>query len=577
MEKIMESTYSPGKGSTVKRHLRHQTALLLTSILLSFMIVDAQEISYPKMQVPLNIDLALSGNFGELRSGHFHGGVDFKTWNETGKPIMAPADGYISRVSVSNGGYGNGLYITHTNGYTTVYGHLEAFMPKVAARIRDYQYAHQTYVTDLEFGPDEFPVREGEVVALSGNTGYSFGPHLHFEVRKTDTDEPIDPLLFYKTRLKDDVPPRASSIMLYVQKGWGVLNGSDEKVFLEVKGNNVEATELTGWGKVGAAIAAYDYMTGTTNYYGVQSVKLFVDNELVSESKVGRFDFDENRMLDSWIDYEERVKTGKWYMRSTIAPRNPLRMLKAYNNDYGWVTIDEARIYRFRYEIRDIYGNLSVYRFNVKGVRQDIPTTLANYFYFMKAGEPHSLTWKDLSLWIPKDGLYEDLQLNFEERDGTYQFCAVPTPLLENVELRLQVAQPMTADKSKYYIAEEWDGNHIYRGGTYEYGWLKTSVSRLGTYVIMVDTVPPRIKPYQETSWTKDGKVSFKLSDAESGVKDYRGTIDGEWKLFRFSSKDMLLWCDLQEEHIPHGHHTAEITITDLRQNVNKQTFEFDY
>lgn len=550
---------------------------LFFAFVFAFLSLHAQEVRYPQMTAPLNVDLALSGNFGELRSGHFHGGVDFKTWNETDKPIIVPADGYISRVTVSNGGYGNGLYITHNNGYTTVYGHLNAFSPEVAKRIREYQYANQTYETDLEFGPQEFPVHEGEVVALSGNTGYSFGPHLHFEVRQTDTDEPMDPLLFYKNKLKDDVPPRASSIELYVKTGKGVLNGSDEKVFLEVKGNSVEAVELTGWGKIGVGIAAYDYMTGTTNFYGVQSVKLFVDDELVSESKVGRFEFSENRMLDSWVDYEERVKTGKWYMRSTIATHNPLRMLKAYNDDYGWVTIKEPRTYRFRYELRDIYGNLAVYRFNVKGVRQEIPLDLANFFYFMKAGEPHSLTWKDLSLWIPKDGLYEDLQLDFEEKDGKYQFCAVPTPLLENAELRLQVPQPLVADKSKYCIAEVWNGSQIYRGGSYEYGWLKTTVSRLGTYTIFVDTIPPRIIPFEEKVWKANENVSFKLSDVGSGVKNYKGTIDGEWKLFCFNSKDMLLWCDLKAEGISRGHHVAEVTVKDLRDNVTVQTFEFDY
>lgn len=550
---------------------------MLFSLALSVPLLQAQEVKYPKMTPPLNVDLALSGNFGELRSGHFHGGVDFKTWNETGKPVVAPADGYISRVSVSNGGYGNGLYITHTNGYTTVYGHLDAFLPQVAERIREYQYAHKTYVTDLTFGPEEFPVREGELVALSGNTGYSFGPHLHFEVRQTSTDEPIDPLLFYKDVLTDDVPPRASSVMLYPKKGKGLVNGSTEKVMADVKDNTVQQTELTAWGKIGAAIAAYDYMTGTTNYYGVQSVKLFVDDVLVSESKVGRFDFSENRMLDSWIDYEERLKTGKWYMRSTIATHNPLRMLKAYNGDYGWVTIDEPRTYHFRYELRDIYGNLSVYRFNVKGVPQEISSDLTNYFFFMKAGEAHSLTWKDLSLWIPKNGLYEDLQLDLEVKDGTYQFCAVPTPLLENAELRIQVPQPLTCDKSKYCIAEVWNGSQTYRGGTYEYGWVKTTVSRLGTYIVTVDTVPPRIEPHKQNTWGADGCVSFKLGDAGSGVRDYKGTIDGEWKLFRFNSKDMLLWCDLNEEQVARGHHRAEITITDLRDNVAVKTFDFDY
>ena len=557
------------------RALRYAcTAVLLAAVTL---VLPAQEVSKPHFGAPFDFPLALSGNFGELRAGHFHGGVDFKTQESIGHPIHCVADGYISRVTVSGGGYGNGMYITHTNGYTTVYGHLSAFLPQIAERIRQYQYDHETYTVDLEFGPGEYPVTEGDIVALSGNTGYSFGPHLHMEVRVTATDEPVDPLLFYKDRVADDVPPRASSVMLYPQPGRGVVNGTAGKLFMDVRNGSVQAPSITAWGKVGAAIAAYDYMTGTHNYYGVQSVRLYVDDKLISESQVGRFEFGENRMLDSWIDYEERMRTGAWYMRSTIAPGNPLRMLKAMNGDYGWVTINEERDYRFRYELRDIYGNLSTYRFTVHGSRHDLSAPLPDYLFYMRAGQPHTLSWRDLTLWLPQDALYEDLQLDFEATDGRWQFCSVPTPLKENAELRLQVPQPLVADKSKYCIAEVNGGSLSCLGGTYDYGWLKTTVSRLSTYTIMVDTIAPRVTPHQQAAWTASGEVSFKLGDWGSGVSSYRGTIDGVWRLFRFSSKDMRLWCNLAEEGISRGHHVAEITVTDGCGNATTRVEEFDW
>lgn len=552
-------------------------ACLLTLCAVLSLPLYAQEVNKPHFGAPFDFPLALSGNFGELRSGHFHGGVDFKTQESTGHPIHCVADGYISRVTVSNGGYGNGLYITHDNGYTTVCGHLEAFLPKIAERIRQYQYEHETYTVDLSFGSDEYPVTEGDIVGLSGNTGYSFGPHLHMEVRLTETDEPVDPLLFYKDRVADDVPPRASSIMLYVQQGRGLINGSSAKHFMEVKGNVIQTQPITAWGKVGAGIAAYDYMTGTHNYYGVQSVQLFVDDKLVSESKVGRFVFDENRQLDSWIDYEERWRTGAWYMRSTVAPGNPLRMLKTYNDDYGWVTINEERDYRFRYELRDIYGNLATYRFIVRGKKETIPAEHTNYLLYMQAGKPHTISWHDLTLWLPQDALYEDLQLNVEEHDGHFQFCAVPTPLKENAELRMQVPQPLVADKSKYCIAEVSGGGLSCLGGTYEYGWLKTTVSHLGAYAIMVDTIAPNVSAHQQASWPKSGEVAFKLGDWGSGISSYRATIDGEWRLFKFSSKDMRLWCNLNDEHVARGHHVVEVTVTDNCGNVTTRVEEFDW
>ena len=550
----------------------------MLTVLLSALPTPAQELATPHFGAPFDFPLALSGNFGELRSGHFHGGVDFKTQETTGWPIHCPADGYISRVSVSNGGYGNGMYITHANGYTTVYGHLEAFLPRVAERIRAYQLAHETYTCDLTFSPEEFPVTEGDIVARSGNTGYSFGPHLHFEVRLTATDEPVDPLLFYKTRITDDVPPRASSVELYAKDGSGVVNGTTGKVLMDVKGTTVQTPgTLTAWGKIGAGIAAYDYMTGTHNFYGVQSVKLFVDDALVSESQVARFTFDENRYLDAWVDYEERMRTGRWYMRSTVDPNNPLRMLEPKNGDYGWVTIREERDYRFRYELRDIYGNLSTYRFTVRGVRQDIPRQPICWLHYMTWGEPHVVNWKDCVLWLPTNALYDDLALVCEVKDGLYCFRRTPVPLRENAQLRLQVPTPLVAEPRQYCIAEVVDGSRNYRGGTCEYGWVKTEVSRLGTYTVAVDTVPPVVVPHRPTAWAAEGTIAFKLGDDFSGVQTYRGTIDGEWHLFRFSSKEMRLWCNLQEEGIARGHHVAEVTATDACGNVKTRVVEFDY
>lgn len=556
------------------------TALTLTTL--------AQEVPAPRFASPFDFPLYLSGNFGELRSGHFHGGVDFKTQDTTDHPIHCIADGYISRVSVSNGGYGNGMYITHRNGFTSVYGHLNAFLPQIAERIRQYQYEHETYVCDLTFGPGEYPVTEGEIVAMSGNTGYSFGPHLHMELRQTDTDEPVDPLAFYRNRIPDDVPPTASALMVYADEGLGTVACSTQqpaeygsrKAVVAIRNGSVQggAAPFTVWGRIGCAIAAYDYMTATHNFYGVRSVRLYVDDRLVSESTVDRFSFDENRMLDSWIDYEERLATGRWFMRSTVAERNTLRMLHT-GRERGWITVDEERDYRCRYELRDIYGNLQTVRFTLRGQRQEQEQPLKNYFYHLEAGKAHAVSWKNLTLWLPEDALYDDLQLSSrtatgDGEGGPTELVSRVTPLKEDAELRMALPASAQGDKSKYYIAELFKGSALYRGGSYEYGWLKTTVSRLGTYVICADTMPPRILPKGEGSWSSTGTVVFGLTDEHTGIKSYRGTVDGEWKLFRFNSKDMKLWCDLRAEGVTAGHHVVEVTVTDMRDNVTTECFD---
>ena len=191
--------------------------------------VSAQETSGRLFIPPFDFPLTLSGNFGELRANHFHGGLDFKTQGAVGKPIRNIADGYVSRVTVTSGGYGQAVYMVHDNGYTSVHGHLLRFDPAIAQVVEEYQYANETFAVDLEFEPDRFRFAQGEVFAWSGNEGYSFGPHLHMEIRKTDTGEYIDPLQFYMDKIKDTTPPRATHIMLYPQRGKGTVNGSPMK------------------------------------------------------------------------------------------------------------------------------------------------------------------------------------------------------------------------------------------------------------------------------------------------------------------------------------------------------------
>ena len=355
----------------MKRILSLKTYIykVILLLLLAFpTLLVAQEKSEKQFVSPFDFPLFLSGNFGELRANHFHGGVDFKTQGVVGKPVRCIADGYISRVTVTPGGYGQAVYITHHNGYTSVYGHLQKFKPEVEKLVEAYQYEHEVFVVDMKFSPEQFPLKQGEIFALAGNEGYSFGPHLHMEIRRTDTGEYIDPLQFYMDKVKDTTAPRATHVMIYPQPGEGVVNGSSQKKVIAFA-NQQNPAEV--WGKIAVGIKAYDYMDGVSNNYGVRSVKLFVDSVEVFSSTVDGFLPDENRMINAWTDYEEYATKSSCFMRSQILPGNTWRMLKA-NEEGGVVTINEERPYVFRYELEDLYGNRCSYRFTIKGKQQPI-------------------------------------------------------------------------------------------------------------------------------------------------------------------------------------------------------------
>ena len=555
----------------------------LLGLLLGWMPLRGQEVRFG---APFDFPLYLSGNFGELRSNHFHGGLDFKTQGVVGKPLLAIADGYISKVTVTPGGYGNALYLTHDNGYTSVHGHLDRFLPEIAELVRKKQYAEQAFAVTLEFGPDEFRFRQGEVVAYAGNTGYSFGPHLHMEIRKTATNEPIDPLQFYKDKIVDNIAPRATRIMIYGDEYRGKvalskpLKGATEldgKIIVNCQLSIVNCMEA--WGRISAAISANDYMNGTHNSYGVRYVRLYVDDRLVSSSDVDRFSFDENRLINSWTDYAEQRSTGRWYMRASIAENNELRMLRA-DEQRGWVTIDEERDYHFRYELEDLYGNRSTYRFVVRGKRMEIPSRLPSYYYLMDASRDSRFYAQGFELWMPQGTLFDDVELDYHvmpsENDHApiYQLTTTRIPLRRAAEITLPTHKSESVDGSKLYVARVDGKRRTYCGGTYRYGRITANITELGSYTVCADTIAPKITPIGSTSWRKQGRIVCRIADAETGIRDYRGTIDGRWVLFKYSSKNARLTCDLRAEGIGPGRHRVEITVTDMRGNVRVVSYE---
>ena len=538
------------------------------------MALPAQEKSANPFISPFDFPLLLSGNFGELRANHFHGGVDFKTQGVVGKSIRCIADGYISRVTVTPGGYGQAVYITHDNGYTSVYGHLHRFMNGVQQVVEAYQYEHETFAVDLQFEADRFPLKQGEVFALAGNEGYSFGPHLHMEIRKTDTEEYIDPLQFYTDQLKDTTAPRATHVMLYPQVGKGVVNGSSRKKIISLSGQS----PITAWGQIAAGIKAYDYMDGTSNNYGVRSVTLLVDSVEVFRSTVDGFLPDENRMINAWTDYEEYATRNSWFMRSQILPGNTWRMLQA-DDEKGVVTINEERPYRFCYVLEDLYGNRRTYRFVVHGKKQEIEP-LHKGKHYLKWNQGNIVQQPGMSLVIPKGMLYEDVDLNCRVIADSlnisydYQLNDKPVPLHGGCSLVIGVRNYPISDMSKYYVARKYKGRKSSAGGYFEDGFMFANIRELGTYSVAIDTVAPRIVPLNKPQW-KIGNIRFKIRDAETGIKDYKVYIDGEFVLFKFASKNATLSC-MHPGRIKRGlKHHMEVVITDYCGNVAREEYQF--
>ena len=525
----------------------------------------------PSFIPPFDFPITFSGNFGEIRANHFHGGLDFKTGGTIGKPVRALADGYISRIRVTHGS-GYVLDVAYDNGYSTINRHLSAFVGDVARRVEDLQYEKESWEVEITPEPDEYPVKAGQIIALSGNTGYSFGPHLHLDMIETATDEYIDPLPFFMNKVKDKTAPRAEGIMLFPQPGKGVVEGKQTRRAFPAH----PTKPITAWGLIGAGIRAYDYMDGVQNKYGVKTVILEVDGEEVFRSTVDRFAYEENRYINSW--------THGQYMKSFIEPGNRLRMLQASNGNRGLVEINEERPYRFVYTLSDALGNTSKVRFTVQGQKTTIAPVEHREKYALKWDKVNYLQEPGLELVIPKGMLYDDVLLNYSVRADsgdiafTYQLNDTRIPMHGTCDLRIGLRRRPVEDMAKYYVAGVTARGGKYRiGGKYEDGVMKVRIRDLGTYTVAVDTVPPVITPLNQAQWGRTGKIIFKAKDKETGINTYRGTIDGKYALFgKPNSISGNLVCELDPKYVEKGgKHVVEMTVTDGCGNRTTGQFEF--
>ena len=552
-----------------------KTIYLTGMLVLLNLAVMAQGVT-DVFQPPFDFPIVFSGNFGEIRANHFHGGLDFKTQGAIGKPIKAQANGFISRIRV-NTGSGYVLNVTYDNGYYLIYRHLSKFTPEIDERVKQWQYEHEQWEVDIIPEEGEYPVKTGDLLAYSGNTGYSFGPHLHLDVVELKTDEFVDPLPFFQHAVKDHTPPSAEGFMVFPQHGKGVVDGQGKVKSYPI---NAKAPQqpITAWGIIGVGLKAYDHMETVSNRYGVKLLVLEVDGEEVFRSDVSRFAESEHRYINSW--------TSGQYMKSFIEPGNKLRMLKASNGNRGLLNIDEERPYHLVYTLTDGLGNTSKVEFTIVGKQQDIPVEADDEQMTFHWNEVNILQQPGIEMVVPRGRLYDDLYLNYSVSKNnqdvafTYQLSKQTVALHDYADLSIGLTQMPVEDMSKYYVAGvDNKGKRYSLGGKYEDGYMKAKVREIGTFTVGVDTIPPVVKPLNPQQWSRNGSITFQVKDEHTGISSYRGTIDGQYALFgKYNSVNNHIVCYLDPEHVQKGgKHELVFTATDECGNTVTETYNFTW
>ena len=534
---------------------------------------------------PVDYDISLAGNFGEPRPNHFHGGLDISTDNVEGKVIYSIGDGYVSRITQGIDGFGNAVYVTHPEGYTSIYCHLKSFSPRIQAALRDYQYAHETNVPDARLSPLVCPVSQGQFIALSGNTGHSTGPHLHLEIHDTETWDMLDPYEFLNDHINDSVPPQAHGLMVRPMAGEGVFNGTAKKQTFGIAGYQM-SQEFTAWGKVGFALWADDYMQGTYHHYGVRETILMLDGNIIFRSNVDRIPVNRNTFVNAWGDYDHWRQTRRWYMKSYIEPGNQLSILSS-DSLRGIVNFNEERDYQFEYILRDFKGNESHYTFTVRGARQEIPQPEMPIGPRFLWNQTNSYSYPgEMQLVVPYGLLADDIILQPvvvrqpEKVSDRYSFYPVSCPLMAEGELMIRARLnnigsdrilSSEADPSKLYIRSSIGK---YMGGDYQDGWVKGRISELCyAYSLDYDDEPPSIRSITNTQVASD-VLRLNVSDAQSGVAAYKATIDGRFVVFNPQEKSSQVVCNLRESPIRRTGKQHQLLFTATDHCNNSQTFE---
>jgi len=542
---------------------------------------------------PLDVTPKVSGSFGEIRSNHFHSGLDLTTYGKTGLPVFAAESGYVSRVSVSPGGFGKALYIDHPAGYTTVYAHLKKFSPHIDSVVTSLQYEHESFSLNATFKENELPVSKGEVVGYSGNSGSSGGPHLHFEVRETKGQRPVDPLAF-PNPVKDDIRPQIEGIMVYPLSENAVINGKHGPeyypcVFYDGAFHLKHNPLISAGGKIGIGIEVVDYYSGSWRKCGVHSIDLKMNGQPLYNYTMHGFYFRNTRYVNSHIDYSEKKRNHRTIQKSFVDPYNRHELYQV-GPERGKVTPEYNELYRFNYTVKDISGNVSDLNFRLKGTLPQVPEHSGDdrKLPMIDPSKPYSYEEDGHSVSFPAESFYREIPVNFNVRESDQSLSGTVFSILDEtipVHKRYEIRIPIPSDIETEGLCGALlpeKGDPEYAGGETEGTHFVIKPRSSGDYILVRDTVPPEIRVKNKPSgmdYSRRDKLIVRLKDDFSGIDQYNATINGKWALFEYDARNDRIICYFDK--VPFLYRGKEydlvIEATDQAGNNDKLETRFRY
>jgi len=559
--------------------------LSILSYFLFTSLYSQTQSKYPQdyFRSPIEGRIYLSGTFGELRSNHFHAGIDIKTGGSVGKNIYAAAEGWVSRVKISPWGYGNAIYIEHPNGFTTVYGHLKELKGPIAEYINQQQNKKQKFAVDIYLKAHQFEIAKNDIIALSGNSGGSGGPHIHFEIRETATQEPINPLLF-GIEVKDFITPLIKSLRIFPAENGALIQGK----------NQAENFILKGWGKnytlkngdsiiingdFYLGISAIDKQNDSHNKNGVYQIKVFADSVLYYYHNVERTNFSTSRYINALIDYEYYKTKKRRYQRTYISPNNKLGIYHGVKNN-GIFSFNDSKYHQIKFEVKDVKGNTSILNFTILSLPIDSVISHSSGQEYNPLAE-NTYKDNDIEIYFPARCLYDTLTFDSVKQSAykksispLFQIGKTSVGLQKSIQVKLNNIILADSLKNKVYVGEV-DGKQIYPStAKWEGEQLVFKTRSFGKFGVFIDSIPPSIQLKTKADKVLSStKLVFIVKDKESGISNYNAWLNGKWALLQWDPKTNSMFYQSSSKF--NAKDTFKVVITDKTGNISKRIFIF--
>ncbi|WP_205509515.1 M23 family metallopeptidase [Longitalea arenae] len=534
---------------------------------------------------PLAIPMRLAGNFGELRPNHYHMGFDIKTNARENLPVYAAADGYVSRIKIEPYGFGRAIYVTHPNGFTTLYAHLNTFNPTLEKWVKDQQYQQQSWKVLLELPADLFPVKKGDFLAYSGNTGGSQAPHLHFEIRRTAGDINVNPFLF-GFPVADNVPPKLLRLAVYdrtrsiYEQSPRIfpLRAISATTYLPTPTVITVSSPLVSF-----AIGAYDTQTGSTNLNGIYESTLLVDEEPVIGFRMDNISYNDTRDLNAHIDYKTKHQGGPYLQHLTELPGYPNAIYR-HNRNKGAIDISDGAVHSVSIEVKDASGNTSRLNYKVQynGAEVKAAEPSGKKFYPLMMDGYES---QECEFYIGERCLYDSVHIRYNKAANTnsqvvssiHTIGAPYIPLRDSMLVRIQPTRPLSdAERSRtvmqWFTGTKEDVQKVQWQGD----WASARFRDFGNYQLVLDTQPPVITPVGFTdgsNLSKATRIAFTVNDNLDRFKNVRAELDGQW--LRFTNDKGKTFLYFFDEKCMAGPHELLIRAEDEAGNVTERSFNF--